>query len=175
MKNDYLKYLETEKKTFEDWESKANQSLKGNTIEGLKKNFDESLDKKVLYTEKDITTIDHSYARGLKENTNEYRPWHICSMVDPSNDIKLYNSRILNELERGASSIEIKYINEKDSEDILQNIDLSIAPIFYRDTENPIEGFIKFMNLIKNWELKNNKTALAGLEIDTFALSFIKY
>ena len=29
MKNDYLKYLETEKKTFEDWESKANQSLKG--------------------------------------------------------------------------------------------------------------------------------------------------
>ena len=175
MKNDYLKYLETGKKTFEDWESIANQSLKGNTIEGLKKNFDESLDKKVLYTEKDITTIDHSYARGLKENTNEYRPWHICSMVDPSNDIKLYNSRILNELERGASSIEIKYINEKDSEDILQNIDLSIAPIFYRDTENPIEGFIKFMNLIKNWELKNNKTALAGLEIDTFALSFIKY
>ena len=175
MKNDYLKYLETEKKTFEDWESKANQSLKGNTIDGLKKNFDENLDKKVLYTEKDITPINHSYARGLKENTNKYRPWHICSMVDPLNDIKLYNSRILNELERGASSIEIKYINEKDSEDILQNIDLSIAPIFYRDTENPIEGFIKFMNLIKNWELKNNKTALACLEIDTFALSFTKY
>ena len=55
MKNDYLKYLETEKKTFEDWESIANQSLKGNTIEGLKKNFDENLDKKILYTEKDIT------------------------------------------------------------------------------------------------------------------------
>jgi len=176
MKNGYQKYLEAKSKNLDDWENIANQSLKEKTIDSLKKNFDGNLEKKILYTENDITLeSNHSYARGLKEEVNEHLPWHICSMVDPSNDNKLYNSRILNELERGASSIEINYINEKESEEILKSIDLSIAPIFYRDVTNPLEGSSKFLNLISNWKKKNKKTPLGGLDIDAIAISFSKF
>ena len=111
MKNDYQKYLKTQSKNFDDWENIENQSLKEKTIDNLKKKFDGNLEKKILYTENDITLENnHAYARGLKEEVNEYLPWHICSMVDSSNDMKLYNSRILNELERGASSLSLIHI-----------------------------------------------------------------
>ena len=176
MKNNYQKYLETQSKNLIDWENIANQSLKEKTIDNLKKNFDGNLEKKILYTEDDVTLENnHAYARGLKEEINEYLPWHICSIVDQSNDSKLYNSRILNELERGASSVEINYIHDQKSEEILKNIDLSIAPIFYRDISNPLEGSLKFLNLINNWEHKNKKTPLGGLEIDVIAISFSKF
>ena len=176
MKNNYQKYLETQSKNLNDWENIANKSLKEKTIDNLKKNFDGNLEKKILYTEDDVTLENnHAYARGLKEEINEYLPWHICSIVDQSNDSKLYNSRILNELERGASSVEINYIHDQKSEEILKNIDLSIAPIFYRDISNPLEGSLKFLNLINNWEHKNKKTPLGGLEIDVIAISFSKF
>ena len=140
MKNGYQKYLETQSKNLDDWENIANQSLKEKTIDSLKKEFDGNLEKKILYTKNDITLeSNHAYARGLKEEVNEFLPWHICSMVDSSSDSKLYNSRILNELERGASSIEINYIHDQEGEEILKGIDLSIAPIFYRDISNPLE------------------------------------
>ena len=132
MKNNYQKYLETQNKNLNDWENIANQSLKEKTIDNLKKNFDGNLEKKILYTEDDVTLENnHAYARGLKEEINEYLPWHICSIVDQSNDSKLYNSRILNELERGASAVEINYIHDQKSEEILKNIDLSIACLLY--------------------------------------------
>ncbi len=176
MKNNYQKYLETQNKNLNDWENIANQSLKEKTIDNLKKNFDGNLEKKILYTEDDVTLENnHAYARGLKEEINEYLPWHICSIIDQSNDSKLYNSRILNELERGASSVEINYIHDQKSEEILKNIDLSIAPIFYRDISNPLEGSLKFLNLINNWEHKNKKTPLGGLEVDVIAISFSKF
>ena len=137
--------------------------MKEKTIDNLKKNFDGNLEKKILYTEDDVTLENnHAYAMA-KEEINEYIPWHICSIIDQSNDSKLYNSRILNELERGASSVEINYIHDQKSEEILKNIDLSIAPIFYRDISNPLEGSLKFLNLINNWEHKNKKTPLGGL------------
>ncbi len=176
MKNDYQKYLETQSKNLDDWENIANQSLKEKTIDSLKKEFDGNLEKKILYTENDITLENnHAYARGLKEEVNEFLPWHICSMVDSSSDSKLYNSRILNELERGASSIEINYIHDQEDKEILKGIDLSIAPIFYRDTSDPLEGSSKFLNLVSNWENKNKKTPLGGLEIDPIAISFSKF
>tara|TARA_B100000700_G_scaffold240466_1_gene267370 strand:+ start:698 stop:2041 length:1344 start_codon:yes stop_codon:yes gene_type:complete len=176
MKNDYQKYLETQSRDLNDWEDIANQSLKEKTIDSLKKKFDENLEKKILYTRSDINLeINHAYARGLKEEVNEYLPWHICSIIDPSNDSKLHNSRILNELERGASSIEINHINDQESDEILKNIDISIAPIFYRDISNPLEGSSKFLNLINNWKNKNEKDPLGGLEIDSIAISFSKF
>ena len=176
MKNDYQKYLETQSRDLNDWEDIANQSLKEKTIDSLKKKFDGNLEKKILYTRNDINLeINHAYARGLKEEVNEYLPWHICSIIDPSNDSKLHNSRILNELERGASSIEINHINDQESDEILKNIDISIAPIFYRDISNPLEGSSKFLNLINNWKNKNEKDPLGGLEIDSIAISFSKF
>tara|TARA_B100000674_G_scaffold138275_1_gene108028 strand:+ start:3516 stop:4859 length:1344 start_codon:yes stop_codon:yes gene_type:complete len=176
MKNDYQKYLETQSRDLNDWEDIANQSLKEKTIDSLKKKFDENLEKKILYTRNDINLeINNAYARGLKEEVNEYLPWHICSIIDPSNDSKLHNSRILNELERGASSIEINHINDQESDEILKNIDISIAPIFYRDISNPLEGSSKFLNLINNWKNKNEKDPLGGLEIDSIAISFSKF
>ena len=176
MKNDYQKYLETQSRDLNDWEDIANQSLKEKTIDSLKKKFDGNLEKKILYTRNDINLeINNAYARGLKEEVNEYLPWHICSIIDPSNDSKLHNSRILNELERGASSIEINHINDQESDEILKNIDISIAPIFYRDISNPLEGSSKFLNLINNWKNKNEKDPLGGLEIDSIAISFSKF
>ena len=81
MKNDYQKYLETQSKNLDDWENIANQSLEEKTIDNLKKNFDGNLEKKILYTEDDVTLENnHAYARGLKEEINEYLPWHICSI-----------------------------------------------------------------------------------------------
>ena len=72
MKNDYQKYLETQSKNLDDWENIANQSLKEKTIDSLKKEFDGNLEKKILYTENDITLeSNHAYARGLKEEVNE--------------------------------------------------------------------------------------------------------
>ena len=176
MKNNYQKYLETQSKNLIDWENIANKSLKEKTIDNLKKKFDGNLEKKILYTEDDVNLENnHAYARGLKEEVNEYLPWHICSIIDPSNDSKLHNSRILNELERGASSIEINHINDQESDEILKNIDISIAPIFYRDISNPLEGSSKFLNLINNWKNKNEKDPLGGLEIDSIAISFSKF
>ena len=66
MKNNYQKYLETQNKNLNDWENIANQSLKEKTIDNLKKNFDGNLEKKILYTEDDVTLENnHAYARGL--------------------------------------------------------------------------------------------------------------
>ena len=82
MKNNYQKYLETQNKNLNDWENIANQSLKEKTIDNLKKNFDGNLEKKILYTEDDVNLENnHAYARGLKEEINEYLPWHICSIA----------------------------------------------------------------------------------------------
>ena len=99
MEKNLEKYLISNVRSLDEWEDIANKSLKDISIEDLYKDYDKDIQKKILYTEDDVTLENnHAYARGLKEEINEYLPWHICSIIDQSNDSKLYNSRILNEL-----------------------------------------------------------------------------
>jgi len=170
MEKNLKKYLISSVPSLNEWKEIANKSLKDISIEDLYKDYDKDLQKKILYTEDDCKkNANYSYSRGIKKNYNENLPWHICSVIDPTNDVQLYNSRILNELERGASSIEISYIPQENTNKIFNSIDLSIAPIFIRNTEEPLKNAVKFLDLIEDWEKENKKEAIGGLEIDPIA------
>ena len=171
MDKNLQKYLLSSPSSLDEWKEIANRSLKGKSIEDLQKILDKDLKKQILYSEEDLPQSSLSLtSRGVKENHNEYLPWHICSIVDPSKDNKLYNSRILNELERGASSIEISHLPNNNIDELFNNIDLSIAPIFLRDHNDPIKSSKKFLNLLKNWNEKNKKEPLGGIDIDPIAI-----
>ena len=170
MEKNLKKYLISSVPSLDEWKEIANKSLKDISIEDLYKDYDKDLQKKILYTEDDCKkNANYSYSRGIKKNYNENLPWHICSVIDPTNDVQLYNSRILNELERGASSIEISYIPQENTNKIFNSIDLSIAPIFIRNTEEPLKNAVRFLGLIEDWENENKKEAIGGLEIDPIA------
>ena len=142
MKKNLEKYLISSISSLNEWKDIANKSLKNSSIEDLYKDYDKDIQKKILYTEDDYSKITNfSYSRGIKKDHNENLPWHICSIIDPTNDAKLYNSRILNELERGSSSIEISYIPQENADIIFNGIDLSIAPIFIRNTDAYLRFF----------------------------------
>ena len=107
MEKNLEKYLISNVRSLDEWKDIANKSLKDISIEDLYKDYDKDIQKKILYTENDYSKFTNfSYSRGIKKDHDENLPWHICSIIDPTNDAQLYNSRILNELERGASSIE---------------------------------------------------------------------
>ena len=171
MEKNLEKYLISNVRSLDEWKDIANKSLKDISIEDLYKDYDKDIQKKILYTENDYSKITNfSYSRGIKKDHDVNLPWHICSIIDPTNDAQLYNSRILNELERGASSIEVSYIPQENADIIFNGVDLSIAPIFLRNTEEPLKNASAFLNLLVNWEKKNKKEAIGGLEIDPIAI-----
>ena len=171
MDKNLQKYLLSSPSSLDEWKDIANKSLKDKSIEDLQKILDKDLKKQILYSDEDLPKSSLSLtSRGIKENHNEHLPWHICSIVDPSKDNKLYNSRILNELERGASSIEISYLPNNNFDELFNNIDLSIAPIFLRDHKDPIKSSKKFLDLLEDWKGVNKKEPLGGIDIDPIAV-----
>ena len=163
-------YLKAPSIKMEEWEKIADNSLKDKSIKDLEKILDDNIATKPLYTSEDIKD-DYSLSsrRGLKKETNQYMPWHICTTVDHSNDSKVINSRILNELERGSSSIELSAFNNGSLNTVLGNVDLSIAPIYFKNLRDPIEKLDEYRSYLCNWKSSNKKEPIGGYLIDPIA------
>ena len=161
------KYLIAEKADISEWEKIASAALKDQDLEDLNKEIDNGLSIKPLYTSKDEEE-DYSYSlrRGLRPNVNNYMPWYICTTIDHNNDPKILNGRILGELERGSNSIEISFFEINTLDKVLNNVDLSIAPVFIRNINYSKESLSNYINFLKN---NKNKNVLGGFEIDPFA------
>ena len=102
------KYLHSSEGNLDEWEKIALKSLKNSSLEDLSSEYDNGLYRKPLYTKEDLKQdVSYSSARGLSENNNTDLPWHICSIIDDTSDVNLLNTRVLGELERGASSFEL--------------------------------------------------------------------
>ena len=161
------KYLNAEKVDISEWKKIASAALKDQNLEDLNKEIDKGLSIKPLYTSEDEEE-DYSYSlrRGLKPNVNNYMPWYICTTIDHNNDSKILNGRILGELERGSNSIEISFFEINTLDKILNNVDLSIAPVFIRNINYSKENLSNYIDFLKS---NKNKNVLGGFEIDPFA------
>ena len=161
------KYLNAEKVDISEWKKIASAALKDQSLEDLNKEVDKGLSIKPLYTSEDEEE-DYSYSlrRGLKPNVNNYMPWYICTTIDHNNDSKILNGRILGELERGSNSIEISFFEINTLDKILNNVDLSIAPVFIRNINYSKENLSNYIDFLKS---NKNKNVLGGFEIDPFA------
>ena len=161
------KYLNAQKVDISDWEKIASSTLKNMTLKDLNKKIDKDLTIKPLYTSNDEEDdYSHSSRRGLKSNKNDFMPWFICTTVDHHKDPKILNNRILGELERGSNSVELSCFEENTLDLILNNIDLSIAPIFIRNINYSKENFFNFVKFIKE---NKNKKINCNYQIDPFA------
>ena len=130
----------------------------------------DSISTKPLYTETDIDDdFSLSSRRGLSNDTNQFMPWYICSTIDHSNNSKTLNSRILNELERGSNSLELSSFNEGSLNDILKNVDTSIAPIYFKNLKDPLEKINEYQSYLDNFKDLYKKEPIGGYLIDPIA------
>ena len=121
MSKNIKEYLKAPSINIDEWEKIADSSLKDKTIRDLEKLLDENISIKPLYTQTDVDDdFSLSSRRGLRDDINQYMPWYICSTIDHSNDSKVLNSRILNELERGSNSLELSSFGEGNLSNILK-------------------------------------------------------
>ena len=166
MSKNIEKYLNAEKIDISEWEKIASAALKDLSLEDLNKEIDKDLKIKPLYTlDDEEDDYSHSLRRGLKSDINEFMPWYICTTVDHHNDPKILNGRILGELERGSNSIELSFFEKNTLNKILNNVDLSIAPVFIRDINYSKEKLLNYIDFLKN----KNKDVMGGYEVDPFA------
>lgn len=161
------KYLNAEKVDILEWEKIASAALKGESLDNLNKEIDKDISIKPLYTSSDEEE-DYSLSlrRGLKTKINEYMPWYICTTVDHHNDTKILNGRILGELERGSNSVELSYFETNTLSKVLNNVDLTIAPLFIRNINYSKENLLSYIKYLNE---NNNKNIMGGYEIDPFA------
>ena len=161
------KYLNAEKVDISEWEKIASAALKGESLDNLNKEIDKDISIKPLYTSSDEEE-DYSLSlrRGLKTKINEYMPWYICTTVDHHNDTKILNGRILGELERGSNSVELSYFETNTLSKVLNNVDLTIAPLFIRNINYSKENLLSYIKYLNE---NNNKNIMGGYEIDPFA------
>lgn len=161
------KYLNAEKVDILEWEKIASAALKGESLDNLNKEIDKDISIKPLYTSSDEEE-DYSLSlrRGLKTKINEYMPWYICTTVDHHNDTKILNGRILGELERGSNSVELSYFETNTLSKVLNNVDLTIAPLFIRNINYSKENLFSYIKYLSE---NNNKNIMGGYEIDPFA------
>tara|TARA_B100000927_G_C16442676_1_gene460457 strand:- start:224 stop:1567 length:1344 start_codon:yes stop_codon:yes gene_type:complete len=166
MSKNIEKYLNAEKIDISEWEKIASAALKDLSLEDLNKEIDKDLKIKPLYTlDDEEDDYSHSLRRGLKSDINEFMPWYICTTVDHHNDPKILNGRILGELERGSNSIELSFFETNTLNKILNNVDLSIAPVFIRDINYSKEKLLNYIDFLRN----KNKDVMGGYEVDPFA------
>ena len=161
------KYLNAEKVDILEWEKIASAALKGESLDNLNKEIDKDISIKPLYTSIDEEE-DYSLSlrRGLKTKINEYMPWYICTTVDHHKDTKILNGRILGELERGSNSVELSYFETNTLSKVLNNVDLTIAPLFIRNINYSKENLLSYIKYLNE---NNNKNIMGGYEIDPFA------
>jgi len=163
-------YLRAPSIRLDEWEKIADSSLKDKTIKDLEKLLDNNISTKPLYTETDIDDdFSLSSRRGLSNDTNQFMPWYICSTIDHSNNSKTLNSRILNELERGSNSLELSSFNEGSLNDILKNVDTSIAPIYFKNLKDPLEKINEYQSYLDNFKDLYKKEPIGGHLIDPIA------
>ena len=163
-------YLKAPSINIDEWEKIADSSLKDKTIRDLEKLLDENISTKPLYTQTDVDDdFSLSSRRGLKDDINQYMPWYICSTIDHSNDTKVLNSRILNELERGSNSLELSSFAEGNLSNILKNVDLSIAPIYFKNLRDPLEKIDEYQTYLNDFKDLSKKNPMGGYLIDPIA------
>ena len=170
MSKNIEEYLKAPSINIDEWEKIADSSLKDKTIRDLEKLLDENISTKPLYTQTDVDDdFSLSSRRGLKDDINQYMPWYICSTIDHSNDTKVLNSRILNELERGSNSLELSSFNEGNLSNILKNVDSSIAPIYFKNLRDPLEKIDEYQTYLNDFKDLSKKNPMGGYLIDPIA------
>ena len=170
MSKNIEEYLKAPSINIDEWEKIADSSLKDKTIRDLEKLLDENISTKPLYTQTDVDDdFSLSSRRGLKDDNNQYMPWYICSTIDHSNDTKVLNSRILNELERGSNSLELSSFNEGNLSNILKNVDSSIAPIYFKNLRDPLEKIDEYQTYLNDFKDLSKKNPMGGYLIDPIA------
>ena len=170
MSKNIEEYLKAPSINIDEWEKIADSSLKDKTIRDLEKLLDENISTKPLYTQTDVDDdFSLSSRRGLKDDINQYMPWYICSTIDHSNDTKVLNSRILNELERGSNSLELSSFAEGNLSNILKNVDLSIAPIYFKNLRDPLEKIDEYQIYLNDFKDLSKKNPMGGYLIDPIA------
>ena len=170
MSKNIEEYLKAPSINIDEWEKIADSSLKDKTIRDLEKLLDENISTKPLYTQTDVDDdFSLSSRRGLKDDINQYMPWYICSTIDHSNDTKVLNSRILNELERGSNSLELSSFAEGNLSNILKNVDLSIAPIYFKNLRDPLEKIDEYQTYLNDFKDLSKKNPMGGYLIDPIA------
>jgi len=170
MSKNIEEYLKAPSINIDEWEKIADSSLKDKTIRDLEKLLDENISTKPLYTQTDVDDdFSLSSRRGLKDDINQYMPWYICSTIDHSNDTKVLNSRILNELERGSNSLELSSFAEGNLSNILKNVDLSIAPIYFKNLRDPLEKIDEYQTFLNDFKDLSKKNPMGGYLIDPIA------
>ena len=163
------KYLHSSEGDLDEWEKIALKSIKNSSLEELSSEYDNGLYRKPLYTKEDIKQdTSYSSARGLREENNTNLPWHICSIIDDTSNVNLLNTRVLGELERGASSFELSSFS-KDPKKVLNKVDLSIAPIYLRNLKCNENEIKEFVNFLLEWKKINKKDPYAGIDLDPIA------
>ena len=170
MSKNIEEYLKAPSINIDEWEKIADSSLKDKTIRDLEKLLDENISTKPLYTQTDVDDdFSLSSRRGLKDDINQYMPWYICSTIDHSNDTKVLNSRILNELERGSNSLELSSFAEGNLSNILKNVDSSIAPIYFKNLRDPLEKIDEYQTYLSDFKDLSKKNPMGGYLIDPIA------
>ena len=170
MSKNIEEYLKAPSINIDEWEKIADSSLKDKTIRDLEKLLDENISTKPLYTQTDVDDdFSLSSRRGLKDDNNQYMPWYICSTIDHSNDTKVLNSRILNELERGSNSLELSSFAEGNLSNILKNVDSSIAPIYFKNLRDPLEKIDEYQTYLNDFKDLSKKNPMGGYLIDPIA------
>ena len=170
MSKNIEEYLKAPSINIDEWEKIADSSLKDKTIRDLEKLLDENISTKPLYTQTDVDDdFSLSSRRGLRDDINQYMPWYICSTIDHSNDTKVLNSRILNELERGSNSLELSSFAEGNLSNILKNVDLSIAPIYFKNLRDPLEKIDEYQTYLNDFKDLSKKNPMGGYLIDPIA------
>ena len=170
MSKNIEEYLKAPLINIDEWERIADSSLKDKTLRDLEKLLDENISTKPLYTQTDVDDdFSLSSRRGLKDDINQYMPWYICSTIDHSNDTKVLNSRILNELERGSNSLELSSFAEGNLSNILKNVDLSIAPIYFKNLRDPLEKIDEYQTYLNDFKDLSKKNPMGGYLIDPIA------
>ena len=170
MSKNIEEYLKAPSINIDEWEKIADSSLKDKTIRDLDKLLDENISTKPLYTQTDVDDdFSLSSRRGLRDDINQYMPWYICSTIDHSNDTKVLNSRILNELERGSNSLELSSFAEGNLSNILKNVDLSIAPIYFKNLRDPLEKIDEYQTYLNDFKDLSKKNPMGGYLIDPIA------
>lgn len=170
MSKNIEEYLKAPSINIDEWEKIADSSLKDKTIRDLEKLLDENISTKPLYTQTDVDDdFSLSSRRGLRDDINQYMPWYICSTIDHSNDSKVLNSRILNELERGSNSLELSSFGEGNLSNILKNVDSSIAPIYFKNLRDPLEKIDEYQTYLNDFKDLSKKNPMGGYLIDPIA------
>jgi methylmalonyl-CoA mutase len=130
--NDIINYSFSSQ-TYEDWINKAEESLKGKSLDTLKTNTYEDIKLKPLYTKKDIQQMDqHSFPgmgdRKRASNFGGYisKPWKIAQQIDTEETHEFIN-RLTTSFEKGQTAIAFKL-----SVNILKNINTILEDVYDR-------------------------------------------